>query len=269
MKKIRIGMAGFGPIGVVHLLAYRDISVIYSGLLPPFEVAGVCRTSMEKAEETARDENIEKAYSDFDAMISDPSIDIIDVVTPNYLHKDQIVKALKAGKHVLCEKPLALNGREAEEIEHTAAGSDKKVGMIFNYRFIPAIMKAKELTDAGRLGDIYSFRAEYYHTGYQNPQKPWSWRMDFDRSGGGALMDLGVHALDLVRYLLGEVDSVQCRLKTYITERPMVTGSGSGEVTVDDAAWTQLNLKNGGTGSLEVSRFATGTLIGIEKLFPS
>ncbi|MBI9102100.1 MAG: Gfo/Idh/MocA family oxidoreductase [Spirochaetales bacterium] len=260
MKNIRIGLAGFGPIGIVHLLAYRNIPLIYTGLLPPFEVVGVCQTSREKAEETARRENLERAYADFDEMVADPSIDIIDIVTPNYLHKDQVLKALRSGKHVLCEKPLALNGREADEIERVAAESECTFGMIFNYRFIPAIMKARQLIEAGRLGEIYTFRAEYYHTGYQNPEKPWSWRMDRERSGGGALMDLGVHVIDLVRYLLGEVDSIQCKTRTYIPQRFDPHSSRMEPVTVDDAAWAHINLKNGGVGTLEVSRFATGAL---------
>ena len=260
METLGIGLAGWGAIGRIHLLALGDIPRIYPDSAPDFKVLGICRTSQSRAEEAAAAENIPRAYGDYEEMLADPDIHLIDIVTPNYLHREQVLNALAAGKAVLCEKPLALSGEEAWEIGVAAEASGCPAGMIFNYRFIPAVMKAKELIDAGGLGDIYSFRAEYFHTGYQNPDRPFSWRMDVSQSGGGALADLGVHGADLIRYLLGDIESVQCDLKTYITERPLPGGAGTGRVTVDDAAWTRLTLTGGGEGSLEVSRFAAGAL---------
>lgn len=254
-------MAGFGSIGRIHQLAWSDIAYIYPGQLPDIYLKGLCRSTAEGARDTAKKAGFHKAYNDFDELINDPEVDIVDIVTPNSLHKDQILKALAAGKHVLCEKPLSLNASEAIEIEKAAADSDKTAGMIFNYRFIPAIMKAREFMDKGLIGEIYSFRGEYYHTGYQNPQRSYSWRMDFEKSGGGALADLGIHVIDLLRYLLGDFASVRAETKTFIKERPLNDGSGgTGQVTVDDAAWMSCKLVSGGQGTVEVSRFATGTL---------
>ncbi|WP_171832103.1 Gfo/Idh/MocA family protein [Oceanispirochaeta sp. M1] len=261
MEKIVIAMAGFGGIGRIHQLAWSDISYIYPGQLPDIFIKGVCRSTVAGAEETASKAGFEKAYRDYDELLADPEVDIVDLVTPNSLHKSQIMKALKAGKHVLCEKPLALNAGEARELEQAAVESDRQIGMVFNYRFIPAIMKAKELMEQGRIGEIYSFRGEYFHTGYQNPSRPFSWRMDFEKSGGGALADLGSHVIDLLRFLLGDFSSVKADMKTYIKERPLADGSGKREsVTVDDAAWLQCELDSGAQGTIEVSRFATGTL---------
>ncbi len=261
MKSIGIALAGFGGIGRIHLLGFREIPHFYPGKLPPLRMTGVLRSRKEDAEVSARENGFDKGYGTFQEILDDPDVDVIDLVTPNALHKEQILSALKAGKHVLCEKPLALNGAEADEILAASRDSRGLTGMVFNYRFIPAILKARKLIDQGRLGEVYSFRGEYFHTGYQNPERPFSWRMDFARSGGGALMDLGVHVLDLIAYLLGDVTTVRSDLKTYVPRRPLADGSGKmADVTVDDAAWLQCTLTGGAMGSIEVSRFATGTL---------
>ncbi len=261
MKEIGIGMAGFGYMGKVHLLGYRDIPLIYQNKLPEIEMKAVCRSSQEKASATAAENGFAKGYSNFDDMLQDDEIDIIDIVTPNYLHKEQIIKALEAGKDVLCEKPLGLNCEEAEEISAVVKKTGRQLGMIFNYRFIPAIQQAKKWIEEGRLGKVYSFRGEYFHTGYQDKSRPLTWRMQKDKSGGGALVDMGVHVLDLIRFLLGEFESVNGKTQTFIRERPLPEDAGQmGEVTVDDAVWLTARLQGGATGTVEISRFATGSL---------
>ncbi len=261
MKKIGIGMAGFGYIGKVHLLGYRDIPMIYPNKIPEIEMKAVCRSSLEKATATAAENGFTRGYADFDEMLQDEEINIIDIVTPNYLHKKQIIKALEAGKDVLCEKPLGLNSEEAEEISAAARKTGRQLGMIFNYRFIPAIQQAKKWIEEGRLGRVYSFRGEYFHTGYQDAMRPLTWRMQKDKSGGGALVDMGVHVLDLIRFLLGEFESVNGVTQTFIGERPLPEDAGQmGKVTVDDAAWLTARLQGGATGTVEISRFATGAL---------
>lgn len=261
MKELVIGFAGYGGIGRLHRLAYSDIPHYYPDTLPRIVVKGACGSSRERGAEIAEEAGFPAVYGDYGEMLDDPEISVIDIVSPNFLHREQVLRALDAGKHVLCEKPLALNGEQSLEIGEKAARSPGKLGMIFNYRFIPALMKARQLIHEGRLGEVYSFRGEYFHTGYQNPEKPHSWRMDFSRSGGGALADLGVHVIDLLRYLLGDFSKVQARTKTYITSRPAAGGEGMQKpVTVDDAAWLSCTLCSGGEGTIEVSRFATGTL---------
>lgn len=261
MKKIGIVLAGYGGIGRIHTLALRQLPVIYPEIASDFELLGVFMRSQEKAKRAAAEAGCPRWYCNYEDVLADEEVGIVDLVTPNHLHLSMIEQALRAGKHVLCEKPLSVTRGEAETIVKAVQSSRGTLGMIFNYRFIPALLKAKEMMDKGLLGRIYNFRGEYYHTGYQNPERPLTWRMDFSKSGGGALVDMGVHVIDLARYLLGDFDSVQAMTQTYISERPLEKGSKqTGRVTVDDAAWMNVRMASGAQGSIEVSRFASGTL---------
>jgi predicted dehydrogenase len=261
MNKIGIVIVGYGYIGKIHALALRQLPLIYPDMASDFELVGVCMRSDEKAKRAAAEAGCPRWYSAYEDVLQDDEVSVVDLVTPNHLHLEMIEQAIRKGKHVLCEKPLSVTRNEAERVVNTLKTSDVSLGMIFNYRFIPALMKAKEMLDKGLLGRIYNFRGEYFHTGYQNPERPLTWRMDFSKSGGGALVDMGVHVIDLVRYLLGDFDSVQAMTETYITERPLEKGSKAmGKVSVDDAAWLNVRLKSSAMGSIEVSRFATGTL---------
>ena len=261
MKKIGIVIVGYGYMGKVHTLGLRQIPLLYPDTAFDFQLTGICMRSEEKARRAAAEAGCPKWYDSYEEVLQDEEVSIVDLVVPNHLHRRMIEEALQRGKHVLCEKPLALNRGEAEAVVEAARSAKASLGMIFNYRFVPALMKAKELLDRQLLGRIYNFRGEYYHTGYQNHQRPLTWRMDFSKSGGGALVDMGVHVIDLVRYLLGDFDSVQAMTETYIGERPLEKGSKQmGKVTVDDAAWMNVRMNSGARGSIEVSRFATGTL---------
>lgn len=261
MKKIGIVIVGYGYIGKIHTLALRQLPMIYPDSASDFELVGICMRSKEKAKRAAAEAGCRSWYSDFENVLQDDDVNVVDLVTPNHLHLSMIEGAIGKGKHVICEKPLSVTRYEAREIVNTVQHSGVSLGMIFNYRFIPALMKAKEMIDKGLLGQIYNFRGEYYHTGYQNPERPLTWRMDIDKSGGGALVDMGVHVIDLVRHLLGDYESVQAMTETYISKRPVEKGSKEmGDVSVEDAAWLNVRLKSGARGSIEVSRFATGTL---------
>ena len=256
---IGIGMLGYGGIGKLHALAYRSIPGIYPSL-PGFTMAAVCTSSTKTAEAAAREGGFERAYSDMRSLVSDPSVHVIDIVLPNHAHKPAILLALEAGKHIYCEKPLALSGTEAREIAAAAGRSSSRFGMTFDYRFAPALTRAKALIQAGALGDVYGFHSEYLHGGYQDASRPLTWRMRFESSGGGALVDLGSHVIDLIRWLLGDIAEAFAETKTYITDRPLKKGAAeTGRVTVDDAAWAQLRMASGAVGSLLVSRFATGS----------
>jgi len=179
------------------------------------------------------------------------------------MHREAVEKAIAAGKHVYCEKPLAGTIEDARAIASVVERYRGKAqfGMVFQYRFLPALIRAKQLIAEGKIGKTFSYRAEYLHSGYQDPHRPMSWRMKMEEGGSGALGDLGSHLIDLVRFLLGDFSSVQGNLETFIPQRPIAKGSLTmGNVTVDDAAWINARMKNGAFGSLELSRFATGTL---------
>ena len=261
MDSIGIGLVGYGGIGKIHTLGYRDIPLFYPDSSPRPLLRAVCTAHPESAERAAADGGFESWYTDAEALVGNKEVQVVDISTPNDSHLELIRLALEAGKSVYCEKPLARSGAEAREILSLAGGSAGRVGMTFNYRFVPAVMRAKELAEQGALGEVYNFRAEYLHTGYQDPGRPFSWRMNVERSGGGALLDLGSHVIDLVRHLLGEFSRVLGTTHTFVERRPIAKGSSeTAEVEVDDAAWFEAELTSGARGTVEVSRFATGAL---------
>lgn len=266
---VLLALMGYGGIGRLHAAAYSQLPFLYGGAADGAslheagrpQIRWVCTSREETAREAAQECGAPRWDVGWDAALEDPAVTAVDVTVPNHLHAEAVLAALGAGKHVYCEKPLAATASDAEKIATAVRASDRVFAMTFQYRFVPAVLRARELVDAGAIGRVYSFRAEYLHSGYQNPQRPLSWRMDKERSGSGALADLGSHVIDVVRYLLGDFESVQGHLETFISERPIAKGSTEmGPVTVDDACWITGRLKSGAVGTIEASRFATGTL---------
>lgn len=261
LETVGIGLVGYGMIGKVHALAYHDIPVIYPGVLPRLKLAAVCTTSEQSAQSAAHDGGFEGWTTSPEALLSREDVDVVDVCTPNFAHRDTILAALRAGKHVIVDKPLARNAVEAQEIAEAVATAKTGLGMVFNYRFVPALMLAHKMIADGTLGAIYHFHFDYLHSGYQNPNRPMSWRLRRAQSGGGALVDLGSHIIDLVRHLLGEFAELNATTQTYVTERPAAVHSSEREpVDVDDAAWLHAKMQSGAQGTLFVTRFATGAV---------
>ncbi|MEX2445243.1 MAG: Gfo/Idh/MocA family oxidoreductase [Alkalispirochaeta sp.] len=276
---IGLALFGYGGIGRLHAAAYSQIPFLYGGRGGAYglstagsqtrgrlvaehpKILRVCTSRGETARVAAEESGADHWEAGWEAALADPTVIAVDVTVPNHLHAEAVPAALAAGKHVYCEKPLAATSTDAEQIATAVRASDRIFAMTFQYRFVPAVLRARELVESGQIGRVYSFRAEYLHSGYQNPQRPLSWRMDKERSGSGALADLGSHVIDLVRYLLGEFESVQGHLETFIPERPVAKGSKElGPVTVDDACWIRARMRSGAVGTVEASRFATGTL---------
>ena len=259
--QINIGLAGYGMIGRVHALNYGELPFLYPGTIPRPVLHTVCTSSEKSARAAAAEGNFQKWTTDVDTMIADPEIDVIDISLPNNMHLPMVTKALQAGKAVYCEKPLSGTIADARAMQTEVDKSGGLFGMVFQYRFLPAILKAHEILTSNRLGKIFTWRVEYLHSGYQNPKRPMSWRMQKEAGGSGALGDLGSHVIDLVRYLLGDFDSVQGHTETFIKQRPLAKDSPeTGTVTVDDVVWFNARMKNGSVGTVEASRFATGTM---------
>lgn len=254
-----IGLVGHGMAGRMHALGYRTLSSYYDPLPAKPRLVGVCTSREETGARAQKEHDFQFHCTDYRLLLERDDISIIDCCVPNFLHRAVVADALKAGKHVYCEKPLAMNLEEAEELAALARRSGRKCQMVFNYRFVPAVMRAKQLVTEGALGEVISFRGAYLHSGYLDPQRPMSWRLRRAQAGGGALMDLGPHILDLLRYLLGEFSSVFAETRTLISKRPSPDGKGLEEVDVDDLALLQLRLRNGGIGTVEVSRCAAGS----------
>lgn len=258
---LRVGMVGHGFMGKVHGHAYRSLGFYYDPPPARIEFAGIATHSKQSMQRAIDDWGFAFGTTDYRELCARDDIDIIDCCTPNNLHKDVLLCALEHGKHCYMDKPLCLDLDEARVMVAAARAHSKCVTqMTFNYRFIPAILRAKELVDAGALGEIFTARVCYLHAGYVDPTRPYSWRLDRAISGrSGALFDLGSHAIDLTRYLLGDFDAVQHMAKTFVTERPLKDDPATMKpVDVDDVSFLLFRLKNGGVGTLESSRFATG-----------
>ncbi len=257
MREIGVGIIGFGFMGKMHTYGYKTIPLYYSDLPYKIRLVGVCNRTRQKAE-TAR-ETLDFAFAtdDEDEIINHPDIEVINICTPNLYHKDAVIKALQKRKHIYCDKPLAVNYQEAEEIVAHLDQAGVITQMAMNYRFFPATIRAKELIDEGRLGKVISFQVSYLHSGSVDPGKPLGWKQE-KRFGGGVLLDLGSHVLDLIYYFLGEISAVFAETQILYGKRPDQEGKMV-EVTAEDAVYMILKLKNGATGMAAASKIATGT----------
>ena len=253
-----VGIIGFGFIGRVHAYCHLNMPIFYTP--PPLQtkLLGVCTSRQLTAEAAKQQFHFEFATTDYQQILQRDDIQIVHCCTPNSFHKQFLVDAMNAGKHIYCDKPLAMNYSEAEAILNASKAYRKKFQMTFQYQFFPATMRAKQLIDDGFLGDVYSFRAAYLHAGYIDPDRPITWRLDKSLSGGGSLFDLGSHISDLIYHLLGDFHSVCSLSETFIKERPIKDFAKKKRVDVDDITLMMVRLKSGAIGTIETSRIATG-----------
>ncbi|MBE2182530.1 MAG: Gfo/Idh/MocA family oxidoreductase [Anaerolineae bacterium] len=255
---IGIGMLGYAFMGKAHTNALKKLPyMMYPPVAVPKLVA-ICGRNAEATAEAAKRYGYEKYYTDYHQMIADPGVQVFDNGGPNDAHAAPTIAAAQAGKHVFCEKPLGRNAEESASMLEAARAAGVKHMVAFNYRFVPAIVLAKQLIESGKLGRIFHFRAVYLQEWIIDPNFPKIWRLDKSVAGSGALGDLGAHVIDLARYLVGEPKKVMGMTKTFIEERPLPDGSGMGKVDVDDAFATLFEFENGALGTIEASRFAQG-----------
>ena len=269
MRELRVGLIGAGFMGKAHSLAYAAMPMFFWPA-PAIPIRAVIAEATEElAAEGAARFGFASSTGDWRRVIDDPTIDIVDIATPNHLHPEMAIAAAQAGKHIICEKPLARTSAEAKSMLDavTAAGVVNMVA--FNYRRTPAVALAKKYIDEGAIGEILNFRATYLQDGSADPQSPLSWRFQKSIAGSGAVGDIGTHVIDLARYLAGEITSVIGVARTIIPERPKQAGgrdalgtsrSGGelGPVDVDDEMLTMLKFASGAVGSLEATRNAYG-----------
>jgi predicted dehydrogenase len=259
MKKVGVAMIGYGGIGRVHVMAYRNIPFHYGLPADTINIVGVATTRPETAQQAAREIGCDIWTTNYRDLLARDDVDLVDICVPNQAHKEIIVAAAEAGKHIYCEKPLSMTVAEGQQMVEAVTKARVKNQMTFNFRFFPAITRARQLVEEGFLGHVFSFRGRYYRSSYINYDKPLSWRLRQETSGGGALFDLGSHILDLVYYLLGDFGSVQATLDTLIKERPIAAGAAEkGAVDVDDIALMHVRLAGGTLGLVEISRMGTG-----------
>ena len=258
MPNIKIGLVGYGGIGRVHAAAYRAIPYHYGLPADSIEIAAVATTRDSTARAAATEIGCDHYSADYRDLLARDDIDIIDICTPNNSHCEIALAAAAAGKHIYCEKPLAMNAQEAKQMADAVQEAGVKAQLTFNFRFFPALALARQLMTDGFCGRIFSFRGRYHRSSYISADKPMSWRLDKAVTGGGALFDLGSHILDLLYYLLGEFAAVNATLDTLIKQRPVAGTDEMAAVQVDDIALMQARLADGTPGAVEISRMGTG-----------
>jgi predicted dehydrogenase len=260
MKTLGVGMAGYGFIGKVHTVSYVDMPFYYSPMPAKIKMVGVASYPISDAQKGVEQAGFEFATEDYRDLLKRDDIDIIDVCTPNISHKEIIIDALNAGKHVICEKPLAMDLAEAKEILEIAQKHPELISQItFNYRFAPFVMKIKQLIDDGFIGKPYSARIVYLHSGNSDPKRPTYWKIQKKFCGGGSSYDLASHVIDIVRFLLGDYKRIFAKLKIFVNERPLATDpSKKMAVDVDDLALMLFEMQSGLVGTLEATKVATG-----------
>ena len=267
-ESLNVGIVGHRFMGKAHSNAYHKAARFFDvPLIPRLKVA--CGRDGDALAEFARQWSWQETCESWQSMVERDDIDLVDISSPTDTHKEIAIAAAKAGKHILCEKPMARSAAEAREMYDAAKRAKVKHLLGHNYRRVPAIRLAKEMIDEGQIGEIRHWRGAYLQDWIVSPDFPLTWQLRQEVAGYGPHADLNSHSVDLARFLVGEITSVQCLLKTFITERSLpdtasesvfqaTARGGKGPVTVDDASLMIVEFDNGAIGSFEASRFASG-----------
>lgn len=267
VSPLRVAMIGHGFMGAAHSQGWRVAPRFFDLPAAP-EMALLVGRDASRAEAAARKWGWEQTETDWRAAVARDDIDVIDIVTPGASHAEIAIAALEAGKHVLCEKPLANTLEEAEAMAAAAERADGRAMVGFTYRRVPAASFARDLVQSGAVGEIRQVRAVYLQDWLVDPEAPLTWRLQKDAAGSGALGDLGAHAVDLAQFITGQkITAVSGTLNTFVHERPLLgeasglAGTGTeerGPVTVDDLALFNSRFDGGAMGSFEATRMSTG-----------
>lgn len=257
MAKLNVAMIGYQFMGRAHSNAWRQVGRFFDTPYEPV-LKVVCGRNSSDVQKAATNLGWQEHATRWEEVVARKDIDIVDICTPGDSHPAIALAAAEARKVVFCEKPLANTLSEAEQMLAGVERAGVLHMLCHNYRRCPAVALAKEIIAEGRLGTIRHFRGVYLQDWIVDPQFPRVWRLEKARSGSGALGDIGSHSLDLARYLVGEISEVSGFLQTFVNERPLPSGQGTGKVDVDDAAYAHLRFESGALGSVEASRFATG-----------
>jgi predicted dehydrogenase len=267
MTEVNVALIGYKFMGKAHSNAYRQVRRFFPGKLEP-RMKVICGRDRKGAEAAARQFGWEEVETDWRRVVRRKDIDIVDVSSPGYLHCEMAVEAARAGKHVICEKPLANTLRDAQKMLQAVERTGVKHMIMHNYRKIPAVALAKKLIEDGRIGNVYHYHGAYLQDWIMDPKFPLVWRLEKKYAGSGALGDIAAHAVDLARMLNGEFNAVTGQLTTFIKERPRPSdGAGAwgakgkrakGKVTVDDDANFLARFRNQSVGVFEASRFCGG-----------
>ena len=268
MKTVNIAIIGTRFMGKAHSNAWSSAPKFFQlDLKPVMKLA--CDLDPKETSDFAENWGWQGIETDWHKVVERPDIDAIDICTPSFLHQEIAIAAAENGKHVFCEKPIALTYAGAKQMFAAA----EKAGIVHylnhNYRRVPAVVFAKRLIEEGRIGQIYHWRGAYLQDWITDPNFPLTWHLRKESAGAGPHFDLNSHSVDLARFLLGEISSVSATMKRFIEKRPLpgagagtfqagAIGSEMGQVTVEDAAFMLADFENGALGAFEATRFANG-----------
>ena len=270
-RTVNVGVIGAGFMGKAHSLAYAAMPMFFWPAPAVPRRAIIAEVTDDLAAEAAARFGYERSTGDWRRVVEDPDVDLVDIAVPNDAHPEIAIAAVEAGKHVICEKPLARTGAEARRMRDAAVAAGVVHMVAFNYRRTPAVALAKKLIEDGTIGTVRNFRGTYLQDWSLDPDLPLSWRFSRDVAGSGALGDIATHVLDFARYLVGEVSEVNAMWQRYIHDRPIPQGGADqlagaaklsdaprGPVDVDDEVMTLLRFADGAVGSIEATRHAHG-----------
>ena len=261
-RPLRFGLIGSGYMGRAHAIALHSAAPAF-GADYTVECVTLADVTQERAQAAAQALGFGAGTADWRALIADPRIDVVDICTPNYLHAEMVLAAIAAGKHVYCEKPLALDLRQSLEIVAATRRAQVCNVIGFNYICNPMLQVAREMIAAGELGTLVAFRGSYLEDYMSDPGVPYSWRCERKLAGSGALADLGSHLINMARFLVGPIARVSANLQTVHAQRMDRSSGERRTVENEDMAQALLEFSSGVRGTMEISRIATGYKCGL------
>lgn len=261
MKPLNIGMIGYGFMGKTHTNAYLQASRFFECEYRPV-LKALCARNREKAQQFADNWGYESVETDWRELLKRDDIDAVDICTPNHVHKEIAIAAAEAGKMILCEKPLAMDTGEGEEMCRAVEKAGVANMVWYNYRRVPAVTLAKQLIDEGRLGRVFHYRANFLQDWTINEEVPQggaaTWRLDAKVAGSGVTGDLLAHCIDTALWLNGSITDVTAMTETFVKERTHAETGEKQPVTIDDACSFLCHFQNGSLGLFESTRYARG-----------
>jgi len=259
MEVYNTGIIGFGFIGKVHAYGYVNLPLFYDPVPCNARVTHICTSRDETAQKGKEQIGADHGVTDFREITENPDIDIVNICTPNNLHKEELLSAIENNKHIYCDKPLVCDMDEAEEIRRSLEGYTGTAQMTLQNRFFPAMIRARQMIDEGFLGEVLEFRASYLHAGSADPKAPLKWKLS-GKAGGGVIADLASHIMDLIHYFLGDYEQICASSKIAYAERPSLKDPNTMvEVDAEDCVMLLAKMKNGSLGFIEATKTATGT----------
>ncbi|MBW2056834.1 MAG: Gfo/Idh/MocA family oxidoreductase [Deltaproteobacteria bacterium] len=269
MKKLNVAIIGYKFMGKAHSNAWKKAPLFFDlNVEPVMKLA--CGRHEGPLGDFAERWGWEEIETDWRKVVERDDIDIVDISTPTFLHHDIAVEAAKRGKHIFCEKPIALTVEQARSMYEAAEKNGVVHYLNHNYRRCPAVLLAKRLIDEGKIGRVFHWRGAYLQSWIVDPNFPLTWHLRKETAGSGPQNDLNSHSVDLARFLIGEIKSVTAMTASFVKERPLpdevaagtfkaaTKGEEKGEVTVEDSAFMLVEFESGALGSFEATRFAPG-----------